>query len=121
MFVIGGKNLTGIEGGPGSARITWFGPNRFEVEVTSNNPAFLAVSVSYMPGWKALDEDGQERMVYQAQLSILGSYINAGDTKLTFVYSPDSYALGKNISLTAALLSALSFVILKRRQLRQEE
>ena len=86
-----------------------------------NNPAFLAVSVSYMPGWKALDEDGQERMVYQAQLSILGSYINAGDTKLTFVYSPDSYALGKNISLTAALLSALSFVILKRRQLPQEE
>jgi hypothetical protein len=117
MLVIGGKKLDLLEGGSGSVHITRSDPGRVEAEVTSDAPAFLALSTSYMPGWKAIDENGHEREVYQAQLTILGSYVPAGYSRLTFVYSPDSHALGKNISMAAALLSIMFFIALKRGQL----
>jgi hypothetical protein len=117
MVVIGGEKLDLLEGGSGSVQITRSDPGRIEAEITSDAPAFLALSTSYMPGWKAIDENGHEREVYQAQLAIMGSYVPAGYSRLTFVYSPDSHALGKNISMAAALLSIMFLFILKRKQL----
>jgi uncharacterized membrane protein YfhO len=121
MLIIGGEKLDLIEGGSGSVQITRSNPGRFEVQITSDAPAFLALSTSYMPGWKALDENGQERKVYQAQLTLLGSYVPAGYSRLTYIYSPDSHALGKNISMAAALLSTIFFIILKWGRLRTQK
>lgn len=116
MLVIGGKKLDLLECGSGRVKITRYDPGRIEAEITSDAPAFLALSTSYMPGWKAIDENGHEREVYQAQLAILGSYVPAGYSRLTFVYSPESHAFGKSISTAAGLLSIMFLIILTRDQ-----
>ena len=118
MLVIGGKDLAESEDLLGKADVDWPSANSFEVRATSEQPAFLVLSVAYLPGWKAYDASNREQLVYQAQLGIMGSYIPAGWTKLFFIYSPDSLKLGKMLFLFVASFYAIVFMVSWGKQLK---
>ena len=111
LLVIGGQVLHEDASDLGSAEISWQSPESFEVQVISDTSAFLVLGITYLPGWKAFDENGQAQNVYQTQLTMMGSYVPAGHTKLTFVYTPDSLALGIQVTIVAAVLSVLGLLV----------
>lgn len=95
-----------------SCRITSYTPHLVSVAIQAEAPCYLILSDSYFPGWRAY-LDGKEIKIYRANAAFrLVSIPAAGEHKLTFRYSPQSFTLGLWISLIS--LSALLLVFLLR-------
>ncbi len=81
-------------------------PNQIHLKVSLENPGFLVLSEIYYPGWKAYD-NGQELEIYNANFIFRSIYLYKGNHDVYFVYDPDSYKIGKAISITTLLLCLL--------------
>jgi len=68
-----------------------------EVNATGNNLLFLG-DTYYPIGWKAFI-DGKETRIYRANHGFRAIVVSPGKHKIEFRYEPDSYFIGKNISL----------------------
>jgi hypothetical protein len=88
-----------------------YGLQDFELSVTATGNNLLFLSEVYYPrGWKAFI-DGQETPIYRLNYLFRGVVVPAGTHRLEMKFDPDSFRLGKNISLVSniLLLGGLAF------------
>ncbi|MGD8870407.1 MAG: YfhO family protein [Gemmatimonadota bacterium] len=83
------------------ARVTRHDPARVDVEVQSNQPAFLVLTDNYYPDWVARVDDAPAR-VLRAYHTFRAVPIPAGTHTVTFTFEPPSLRIGLVITLLAA-------------------
>ncbi len=64
---------------------------------------FMFFSTTYLPDWKA-SIDGNETQVYKTNYGFMGIVVPKGKHNVEFIYAPESFAIGKNISLILNIL-----------------
>ncbi len=97
-------------------KINYYSPNKLQLNATNSKPGFLILGETYYPGWKAYD-NGNETKVYRANYLMRMVYLPAGNHNIEMIFKPQSYNLGKYITLTTlGLIGLISiFIILLRK------
>ena len=86
--------------------------------VDVSNPGMLVRSESWAPGWKA-SVDGRTVEVHRVDCAFQGVWLEPGDRQVTFSYIPNSYIIGRSISLAACVILMIGLVLLSFRSLRE--
>lgn len=94
----------------GSVRITEYNENSISLEVSSKQAAILFLGEHTYPGWKAYVDNREEKIIkaFEAFRSIV---VPAGFHEVKFVFKPNSFMTGRNISVVTLLLTAILFVL----------
>jgi len=87
----------------GEARMVSETPNQLVIEVSSTEDAWLVLSDTDYPGWRAAI-DGNPVPIYRANGIFRAVSIHAGTQTVTFKYQPISFYAGALISLVALLV-----------------
>lgn len=96
------KQALGSEGKPGEAKIVFYKPDRVEIKVESKKTAWLVLSDSYYPGWKATIEN-EETKIHPAYGALRAVKITTGEHIVKFVYFPVGFRLGLWFSIISWL------------------
>ena len=105
----------------GSIELISYEPNRLEYNVDAVGESFAVFSEIYYPfGWKA-SIDGNEVEHVRVNYALRGLEIHAGKHKVSFVFEPDSFKLGKTLSSASSLIillmiGAVAFLLFKKRK-----
>jgi uncharacterized membrane protein YfhO len=103
----------------GDATITNYSENFINLRTNSNRDAILFLSEHAYPGWKAY-VDGREEKIIKAFVAFRAVSVPAGTHEVKFVFSPDSFIKGRNISVLTLILTilflVLSFVYYNRKR-----
>lgn len=75
-------------------------PERETFFVETDKDGFLVLLDSFYPGWKAFI-DGNQTKLYSANVKFRAIKLASGRHKVEFVFFPDSYRIGKGLSLAA--------------------
>ncbi len=94
----GGKN-------EGTVHIDAYEPSSVTLTVESPTPAFLVLSDTYYPGWRA-QVDGVDRTVYRTNYVLRGVVVPEGHHTVVFRYQPSSFIIGGIITLISILVWA---------------
>lgn len=70
-----------------TATITTYTPERIEIQVSADTEGYLVLTDAYYPGWKA-SVNGQSQAIYRADAMFRAIQIPAGESDVTFTYSP---------------------------------
>jgi len=100
----------------GEADITSFSANRSVVRAETASAAYLVLSETYYPGWKA-SVDGTEEPMYRAYYLFRAVYLEKGNHEIVLTFKPESARRGTQlslISLTLTCILLLSGLIRKR-------
>lgn len=84
--------------------------NKISVIVETNNPTFLVINQSFYPGWKAFI-DGKEENIFAANLNEQAVLIQKGKHAVKLIYDPESYEVGKIITLISLVALVFMFFI----------
>ena len=96
------------------ANIISYEPNEVKIKVKNDSPAFLVLTDSYYPGWRAYI-DGEETTIYRTNGLVRSVLVPGGEHTVTFSYLPDSFLSGVAISLiTVGIL--FGFIVYSRRK-----
>jgi len=100
------------------AEIIDFSPNKITLEAFLEKNGLLFLSEIYYPGWKAY-VDGKETKIYCANYTFRAVPLTRGKHTVKFIYAPESFKIGKRISLFALLafisiISIYPFIVKKR-------
>jgi uncharacterized membrane protein YfhO len=68
------------------------------IHVKAAQNAFLVLSDTYFPGWKAY-VDGKKEKIYRANYNFRAIALGAGTHKIEFIYDPLSFKIGAIITL----------------------
>jgi uncharacterized membrane protein YfhO len=79
-----------------------------DVTVTMQRPGFIVVSESAWPGWRAYVDNNRVRIL-RANHAFLGVYVPAGTHSVRLRYLPQSFVVGRAISLATLLGLAIFF------------
>lgn len=93
-----------------------------EISVAAEEPAFLLLSDTYYPGWKAYLDGGLEK-IYRADYFLRAIRVPEGEHIVRFVYEPLSFKAGAAISLVSILSVLLRYikkVIYSRKKIPSE-
>jgi hypothetical protein len=103
-------------GGQGTARVTSYGPNEVTVHSSTTGPAWLVLSDTYYPGWRATI-DGQPAPVLRGDVLFRVVPVPGGEHDVHFRFAPMSIEVGAAISLAslACLLVAFGLAAKWRR------
>lgn len=86
------------------ARISRFDIHHIEYDVNASGNNLLVLDEIYYPGgWKAY-VDGQETEFYKTNYILRSIVVPAGKHKVEFVFHPDTYYIGKSMSIGANLI-----------------
>jgi uncharacterized membrane protein YfhO len=86
------------------ARISKFSIHNIEYDVNASGNNLLVLDEVYYPaGWKAFI-DGKETEFFKTDYLLRSVVVPAGKHKVEFVFHPDTYYLGKSISIGANLI-----------------
>ena len=88
-----------------------------EVEANLEVDGFLILADSFYPGWKAT-VDGRPVDILPANHLFRGTPVPAGSHRIRFEYAPESYRLGKLLTLGGAVFFLLGIVPIRWRLLR---
>ena len=77
----------------GGAKIIRYGLNNVSVETENDVPSLLFLSDVWYPGWKA-KVNGKESKIYRADYTFRAVVVPAGEHKVEFIYSPNSFKYG---------------------------
>lgn len=94
--------------------ISTYEPNRIEMQTYLENPGYLVLSEIWYPGWKAYD-NRKETEIFKANYIFRSIYIQKGKHDITFIYDPDSYKIGKTISIISFLAIIMYIIHLRKR------
>ena len=84
-------------------------PNRLEYAFSAKTPQLAVFSeVFYYTGWHAYIGD-KEVPFFRADYLLRAMNLEAGSYKITFVFEPSSYKIGKIISIISSILLTLAF------------
>ncbi len=86
----------------GSARIAVDEPERVEVEVAADGPAYLVLADTFDPGWSAT-VDGREAPIRPAFAGFRAVYLGGGSHRVAFRYQASGFRLGRIITLAGLL------------------
>lgn len=78
-------------------------PENIILKTSSDVAAVLLNTQVFYPGWKATI-DGKTTKIFRTNYAFQSVLVPAGDHRVEFTYSPDSYRIGKYISGATALL-----------------
>jgi hypothetical protein len=97
------------QNGPGEVTKIQPRGNGFRINVVMQRPGRVVVSEEAWNGWRAYI-DGRRVQMQVANLAFLAIYVPAGSHSIRLVYLPDSFVIGRTISLsTLVLLLILPF------------
>jgi hypothetical protein len=94
-------------------RIVEYLPDALTVDVAGNTGAYLILTDSYYPGWRAY-VDGNERKIIPANGLFRALAVKEGDKYVSFKYQPLSFRIGLWLSLASGILF-LGAVSLRRK------
>ena len=98
----------------GRVELTYYSPNRLRYNVSTPAKGVAVFSEIYYPaGWKAY-VDGEEKPILRADYVLRALLIDEGEHEVEFVFAPDSFVVGRDISLASsiAIIVLLAGVIL---------
>jgi uncharacterized membrane protein YfhO len=98
--------------GAGRVSVASYLPNRVVLKSETAHDAFLYVTDTYYPGWKA-HVDGKETPIMQANLAYRAVRVPAGAHEVVFSYRPVSFYLG--VLVTFFALIAVLFIVRRSR------
>lgn len=87
----------------GSVAIESYAPERVHIRVQTNEPAWLLLTDTFYPGWRATI-NGDETTIYAANLLFRAVTVPEGVSVVEFSYEPASWRWGVRISLAALLV-----------------
>ena len=119
LFEREGPTVSGLVDSMPTVRIAEYQPEHVVVEASSRYDAVLVLADSWFPGWKATI-DGVPTKILRGDLLLRAVSIPAGNHRVVFDYSPDSFRLGVMVSLFA-LLIAISLGLVPRLRRRHGE
>ena len=88
--------------------------NEITFTIDSNQESLLFLSESYNPGWKAVI-NGQPVEIYRANFIFQSIIVPSGKSDVKFVYYPNSYKYGRNISLSMLIVLMVYLFINRNR------
>ncbi len=91
------------EGLAGTARLLSYRANKVFIECNAKTDAFLYVSDTHYPGWRAYI-DGKRTEIYRANLAFRAVKIPAGTHRVEFRYIPLSFYIGFVVTIFGVLL-----------------
>jgi hypothetical protein len=92
-------------------KLVKFGSQELESEVTATGNNLLFMSESYYPkGWKAFI-DGKETGILRLNYMFRGVVIPAGKHTLKMKFEPESFYLGKNVSLASNIVILIGMAV----------
>jgi hypothetical protein len=99
--------LRGQTPAPGeTVQVRYPSPQRVELDVKLEAPGILVLADTYYPGWK-LTVGGKPAPIYRVNRLMRGAALPAGDSRLVYTYDPDSFRIGRMISLAGLAFAAL--------------
>ena len=109
----------------GDAQIIYFSPDRIDIATRAETDSLLFVSEIFFPGWRVFI-DGIEDRIYRANFIFRSVPLRTGEHRVSFVYDPLSFRLGKYISISSlalciCLLVAGGIASSMRRAVRDEQ
>ena len=87
----------------GRVKLLSYKANRFSLEYESDGDAFLYVSDTYYPGWRAY-VDGKETQIYRANLAFRAIAAPKGKHTVVFKYVPMSFYAGLVLTIIGIFL-----------------
>lgn len=97
-----------VPAGIDSVVITSYTPNKIIIEAdVTGKPKFLVLSDTYYPGWKAV-VDGKQHRILRADYILRAVYLSAGKHNVKFIYDPLSFKIG--LFVTCLTLIILTFI-----------
>jgi len=107
------KDLEGIKSPDSTAfvKIVGYKDERVTFDVNASGKNFLFFGDTYFPvGWKAF-VDGNETEIYRANHGFRGIVVPAGNHKVEFIYSPESFVISKYVALSISSLVLLGLIV----------
>jgi len=84
------------------AEVEEYSPGRVRVRAATSEQAILILADTFYPGWKA-KVNGKQAQVFPVDYVFRGLLVDPGEHRVEFAYEPDSFRIGWQISLAAAL------------------
>jgi len=97
------KDTNEIKDLHGKVKLLSYKANRFDLEYEADSDAFLYVSDTYYPGWRAY-VDGKETKIYRADLAFRAIEVPKGKHTVVFKYVPMSFYIGLVLTIMGILL-----------------
>jgi hypothetical protein len=103
--------------GPGTVTIHRNGMSRFDLDADMQGDGWIVLTESAWKGWRAY-VDGRRVKTQRANVAFLSVYVPKGRHAIRFVYLPESFVVGRAISI-ATLLGMVVFAIAWRHRTRR--
>ena len=103
---------------PAEVRIVDYSPDSIEIDADMPANGWLVVSDTWYPGWE-VSIDGRAAPIARADCSLRAVALTAGRHMVHFRYRPSSFALGRNLSILAFVLSLAgmaAFALFRKRE-----
>ncbi len=86
------------------ANITKYDIHNIKIEADIKTPSQMVLSETYYPaGWKAY-VDGKETKIYKTNYAFRSIFLNPGEHRIKFVFSPNTFKIGLILSISSFLL-----------------
>ncbi|MFZ6032405.1 MAG: YfhO family protein [Melioribacter sp.] len=93
-----------------SLTITSYSDEKITAKTATSGDNFLVFCTTYLPGWKAF-VDGKKTETYKTNHAFIGIVVPEGSHEIEFIYKPDSFVVGKNLSLILNILLFASIAV----------
>src|SRR3989338_2150669 len=97
-----------------SVELLSYSANRVEIIANTKNGAYLMLSDTDYPGWKAT-VNGSETKIIRADGIFRSIILPAGEARVAFTYFPDSFKNGLALTIASALALIAFAVVAKRK------
>lgn len=103
----------------GSSEILSYNPNEVVIATHTSGKGLLFLSDNYFPGWK-VTVNSIPMKIYQADYSFRAVLVPKGDSKVHFYYEPESFRIGKWVSIfgVSLWLFLLIYSVFSRRTIK---
>lgn len=99
----------------GTATITKYEPQEIEINYFSNQPAYLVITDTWYPGWKAY-LNGTKVPIEKYEYTFRKVAVGKGEGKIVMTYEPTTFRLGGLISLFSLILLVGTTTIFRKRE-----
>ncbi|MBI3576793.1 YfhO family protein [Candidatus Gottesmanbacteria bacterium] len=96
-----------------SLRVATYEPNNVVIDIVTTSPRLLFLSDTYFSGWVATI-DGAPTKVYRAFYAFRAVVVPPGNHIVSFSYRPQSFLLGKKVTIISMILFAIALYALPK-------
>lgn len=102
--------------GSGTARFTRYDASELELAVRTDKPGILVLSEVWYPAWK-VEVDGRPAELLQADYSLRGVALAAGDHTVVMRYESDAFTTGRIVTIISLIagLAGIALAWMRRR------